>query len=85
MAHSIRRKFAIGGTHQLVPKPALGVSICELRLSASEVDCKGRLVARADGQECMTTLFSEDPLGSPIKIKIEDENLGNQRYFWRQN
>jgi hypothetical protein len=79
------RGFAISGDRQLIPQPALGVSICRLRISAAESECRGTLVARADGSRCSAEVYSLDPLGSSIKIDIKDADHKNQRYFWRGN
>jgi hypothetical protein len=46
------RAFAITGDRHLIPQPVLGVSVGKLRITASESDCRGTLLARALGQEC---------------------------------
>lgn len=79
------RAFKISGDRFLVPKPHLGIAICKLRVSASQAECKGHLLARVAGQEARATILSREPLGSQIQIKIEDVDHKNQRYLWRTN
>jgi hypothetical protein len=79
------RGFLITGDRQLTPQPRLGVLIGKLRVTASESDCRGTLLARAKDQECSAEIRSLEPLGSTIKIKIENVDHKNQRYLWRSN
>lgn len=79
------RAFTLSGERVLLPRREVGVAICKLRLTASEVECRGQLQARTAGDACKAEVVSLDPLGSSIKIEIKDVDHKNQRYFWRGN
>lgn len=79
------RAFGLSGERLLMPRPDLGISICKLRVSAAETDCRAELRARAGDQECSAEVISLEPAGSSIKIEIKDVDHKNQRHFWRGN
>jgi hypothetical protein len=79
------RAFSISGERLLSPHSAFGVSICRLRVVASESECRGQLVAQCKGEECSAEVYSLDALGSAIKIQIKAADYGQQRYLWRGN
>jgi hypothetical protein len=77
--------FKIGGACVLMPYPNLGVARCKLGLTASKSELSGTLRASVHGHQCEAQVVSVEPLGATIKIKLEDADRGNQRYYWRGN
>lgn len=78
-------KVTIGGDRMLLPRADLGIALCSFYISAKEADVIGRLTARFAQHVAEAEVHTESPEGTGIKIKLEDVDLGNQRYRWRQN
>ena len=79
------RKVAVAGDLVLVPKERLGIAVCKLTVSSMQPEAIGRLTAQFRDHSATAEVFAEPPKGAGIKIKVEDLDLGNQRYRWRQN
>ena len=77
--------FEITGKRQLEPSKVTGIARCAFTVRTGKTGAFGILTARCAGQETTTKLLGTDPKGTGISIKIEDINLGNQRYRWRHN
>lgn len=79
------RHFELSGHALLQPRPDLGVSLCDLHLKCDGTEADATLTATMGEVEAKATVFSHKPLGVDLSIKLEDIDLGNQRYRWRQN
>lgn len=77
--------FEVRGQHLLRRVDTLGIAVCKLSVVSDGTEARETLVARAGGQEAETVLESFQPLGAGLEIRIEDEDMGNVRYRWRQN
>ena len=77
--------FNLVGKRLLMPRPDLGVAICKLRVDTQEPEHKAILEAKMNGQTATSELSSVLPAGAPLKISIEPEDFGNQRYRWQAN
>ena len=77
--------FTLGGTHVLAPDHKRGVAICELWVKSDGREASGRLAARLGEDEATADIASTTPMGAGLSIKLEDIDLVNQRYRWRQN
>lgn len=74
------------GEKQLKVREHLGIAICELTVRLNVQDAgKANLVARLDGEEAQCEIIPGTPAGAGIRIKLEDIDLGSQRYRWRSN
>ena len=79
-------RFKISGERTLWPRKELGVAICDLRVNLTgKEETTGVITARLGEKEATADVSGVQPLGAGIKIKLEDIELGNQRYRWRQN
>jgi hypothetical protein len=79
------KRIVAGGSMQMIPRANLGISVCEFTVSSKEADSIGSLTAEGGGYRASAEVFTQPPKGVGIKIKIEDVDLGNQRYRWRHN
>ena len=79
------RHFKFSGKTLLQPKPELGVSLCDVNLRCDGTEGDAVLIAKLGKLEARSRVFSHKPLGIDLSIKLEDIDLGNQRYRWRQN
>ena len=77
--------FALSGPQMLQPNNAFHVALCDLHVTCDGKEDSAVLVARLGNAEATATLTLAPPLGPEMKIKLEDIDLGNQRYRWRQN
>jgi len=79
-------RFKISGNKMLIPNKKLGVARCDFRVRVTGKDeAKGMIAAKLHDKETTAELFTFQPLGAGIKIKLEDIKISNQRYRWRQN
>ncbi len=78
-------RFRVTGERLMRPVERLGVSRCELNLRSDGHEATSSLVARLGGQTARAEVSSHAPLGAGITIRLEDIDLGNQRYRWRQD
>jgi len=75
----------VSGDKTLIPIPDLGIARCVLAARARTPECEMVLSARVADQAAEATVISIQPKGAGIKIKLDDIDLQNQRYRWRQN
>jgi len=78
-------RVTVGGDRTLVRREDLGIAVCSFYVSARDSDVVAKLTAKCLQQNAEAEVQTEAPEGSGIKISIEDVDLGNQRYMWRQN
>ena len=79
-------RFSLSGEPILRPRKELGVATCNLRVGVTGTEeTSGIITAKIGDKEATADIFGIQPLGAGIKIKIEDIDLTNQRYRWRQN
>jgi len=78
-------EFDIGGKKVLEPSKVTGIARCVLSVRTGATGASATLTARINGQEATVNLIGTDPRGTGISIKIEDIDLGDQRYRWRNN
>jgi len=69
----------------LRPDVRLGIAICELHLTSNGKEGSGTLTANLEDAEATAIVVSEAPRGAGLSIRLEDVDLGNQRYRWKQN
>ena len=79
------RHFGLSGQAVLQPHTNQGVAICDLTVKCDGTEASGALTAALDEAQAEATISSHKPLGVDLSIKLEDIDLGNQRYRWRQN
>lgn len=77
--------YAITGKKVLKPSKTTGIARCVFHLHTGVTGASGLLTARVNGQEATVNLIGTNPKGTGISIKLEDIDLGNQRYSWRNN
>lgn len=77
--------FVLSGQQVLIPNNALHIALCDLLVMCDGKEDSASLIARLGNNEATATLTLAPPLGAEMKIKLEDIDLGNQRYRWRQN
>ena len=79
------KDFILTGQRIIRPRPNLGIAIAEITLKSSEKQAVSTLIARLGIQEATARIRNEIPMGAGLQIKLEDIDLVNQRYRWRQN
>ena len=77
--------FEITGKRTLKPSKVTGIAQCRFSVRTKRSGVSADLVAKVNGQEAIVRLVSVEPKGSGITIKLEDIDLVNQRYRWRNN
>jgi len=77
--------FEITGKRALEPSKVTGIARCVFGVRTKKSGAAADLVAKVNGQEATVRLVGVEPKGSGITIKVEDIDLGNQRYRWRKN
>lgn len=77
--------FEIRGQHVLKHQPELGISSCRFSVVSDGTEARETITASIDGQETSAGLVSFQPLGAGLEIKIEDIDLNEFRYQWKQN
>jgi len=79
------RHFCVAGERLLRPVPDLGVAICDIFVKSDGIDEAATVTATLFEGKAIASLTSVPPVGADLSIKLEDIDLGNQRYRWRQN
>jgi hypothetical protein len=79
------RHFSISGDRHIRPVPELDVAICEVFAKSDGTEDVALVQATIDKNKATASLTSVRPVGADLSIKLEDIDLGNQRYRWRQN
>jgi hypothetical protein len=77
--------FEFFGKRELEPSKVTGIARCAFTVRTNTRDASGTLIARVNGKETTVKLIGTEPKGTGISIKLEDIDLVNQRYRWRQN
>ena len=77
--------FTVSGDSVLRPNKHLGVAVCELSIKSDAQEAKGTILASLEGRSATAEISSHRPLGSDLSIRLEDVDLGNQRYRWKSN
>lgn len=77
--------FRLSGQPVLRPDEKLHVALCDLSVTSDGKEASASLTARLGEAEATATVTSTPPLGAELSIRLEDIDLGNQRYRWRQN
>lgn len=77
--------FRLSGQQVLRPDDTLHVALCDLSVTCDGKEGSASLRARLGDAEATATVTSGPPLGAELSIRLEDIDLGNQRYRWRQN
>lgn len=77
--------FTLSGQQVLQPNRTLNVSLCDLFVSCSGKEGSTSVTAYLGELVAKATIISTPPLGAELKIKLQDIDLGNQRYRWRHN
>lgn len=77
--------FRLSGQQVLQPNDDFHVALCDLSVTCDSKEGSALLSARLGGAEATATITSAPPLGAELSIRLEDIDLGNQRYRWRQN
>ena len=77
--------FVLSGQQVLQPSEDLHVALCDLSVTSDGKETSASLLARFGDAEATAIVTSAPPLGANMKIKLEDIDLANQRYRWRQN
>lgn len=79
------RHLVVSGDLTLVPRPDLGVAICEFFVKPDAIEARGVLTAVVGEATATAEVVSVLPSGFGITIKLRDIDLGAKRYRWRQN
>ena len=77
--------ISIGGSLLMYPRSALGISEAKFTVRCSKEDAEGTIEARVLGLEARAIVQGVPPKGSTISVKLEDIDLGSQRYRWKGN
>jgi hypothetical protein len=80
-----KKPFKIAGTRVLEPFPQLGIAKATLRVTATAPEEECDISVSVNGQSTKCELLSFTPPGTSLSIKLEDVDLGNQRYRWKAN
>ena len=79
------RHFSIAGERFLRPVSDFDVAICDLFIKSDGTQAAATVTAVLAESKATASLTSVPPVGADLSIKLEDIDLGNQRYRWRQN
>ncbi|MGQ0553919.1 MAG: ATP-binding protein [Planctomycetota bacterium] len=82
---SSSRRFKPPVSVMLQPHEELGIASAEFHVRTPDVEDSCILSATVESQEVTTTLHTIVEAGAGLKIKIEDIDLGNQRYRLQNN
>ena len=79
------RHFSLSGSREIRPQERLGVAIADFYVQSDGTEAKGLLAVSVNGKEASAEVESVASPGAGLKINLEDIDLKNQRYRWRQN
>jgi len=79
------RHFSIAGERLLRPVSDFDVAICDIFVKSDGTEAAATVTAVLAESKATASLTSVPPVGADLSIKLEDIDLGNQRYRWRQN
>lgn len=77
--------FEVKGQHILRHESALGISVCKFSLVSDGTEARETMTARVGEFVATAEVISFQPLGAGLEIRIEDTDMGDSRYKWRQN
>lgn len=77
--------FEVRGQHVLKHQPELGIASCRFSVVSDGTEARETLTARVGEQEASTKVISYQPLGAGLEIRLEDIDLNEFRYRWKQN
>jgi len=77
--------FDLSGQQVLRPNERLHVALCDLSTKCDGQEASAMMSASLGEAKATADIASVRPLGAELSIKLEDIDLGNQRYRWRQN
>ena len=78
-------KLSVPETVTMVPNSELGVAIAEFTVRLPDAELATRINATAQGAKAVADVRATLEAGAALKIRIEDIDLGNQRYRMRNN
>lgn len=79
------RRFTVSGERVIRPLPKLGAAICDVFLKSDGTEATATATAKLGKAKATAKIISVRPVGADLSIKLDDIDLGNQRYRWRQN
>ena len=79
------KHFELSGQLLLQPRSHLRVAICDFVLRCDGKEASGTLTAKLGSLTASAEIASHQPTGAGLSINLEDIDLENQRYRWRQN
>jgi len=77
--------FEVRGQHIFRHESELGIAVCKISIVSDGTEASETITARAGGQTASAELVSYQPLGAGLEIRIEDSDMGDFRYRWKQN
>ncbi len=85
LLHAESVKLQVPSTVTMIPDPELGVAIAEFAVRLPDAELTTTVGASAQGRESTAEVRAVPEAGAALKIKLEDIDLGNQRYRMRNN
>ena len=79
------RHFRVSGQKTIRPNGNLGVSIGEFTVRSDGTEAQGTITVTVGELSATAELRAVQSPGAGLKIQLEDIDLVNQRYRWRQN
>ena len=79
------KQFDLSGQKIIIPDERLQVSYCDLNLRCDKNEASAKLSAQLETNRAEAIVTIVPPIGVDLLIKLEDIDLVNQRYRWRQN
>jgi hypothetical protein len=77
--------FRLSGQQLIKPNRELNVALCDLAITSDGKEGAATLHAHLGDAAASALVSCTPPLGAELSIKLEDVDLVNQRYRWRQN
>jgi hypothetical protein len=78
-------KLTVPSTVMMAPDSELQVAIADFAIRLPDTELATTVHASAQGRQAVTEVRAVPDAGAPLKIKIEDIDLRNQRYRMRNN
>jgi len=79
------QEFELSGQKALYPNERFHISLCDLVVRHTGKEASARITAKLDNLQATACIKSTKPIGADLSIRLEDIDLGNQRYRWKQN
>jgi len=79
------KHLKVSGPRIIKPVPRLGAAIAEIFVKSDGTETKATVTAKLGQAYAEAEITSVAPVGANLSIKLEDVDLVNQRYRWRQN